>query len=191
MQVLIVLQMIGLVVAASIAGMEIESIVGSGPMVALVGFAIAAWAYRTNRPLGLAFGLGAPTLAVLCFCLIFGYELSPNQAAQPIGLLIVFAGLALVALGTLTIREIRIAERRLRARVPFQFSVRALLVLTFVCAVVFRLATVGNTGGTAVAIGAAYTAALVFIVRRFQAGSQGLQPLGLEENLVAAQAARV
>jgi hypothetical protein len=63
---------------------EIESIVASGPILALVGILICFLAYRERDRSGILLGSSAISLCVLVFLLIFLNRWSPEQATKPV-----------------------------------------------------------------------------------------------------------
>lgn len=170
MRFLIILQALGIVAAAVAAHVEIRSILVSGPVLSAGAVVLAAAAYGKQRLLGLYFALGAPTVAVLCFALIFGRQWSPAEARGPLGRLIVEAAAVLLVLGVLAFREAGGSVAGPRIRPPFQFSLRALLAATLVCAVLIRLAVEGRPGGVAAAVAGGYVAVLATLLRRFHSG---------------------
>jgi hypothetical protein len=87
-RVLIAIQILGAFAASVFAVRKIETIQYSGPVLSIVGLAIAFSSFRRNRPVGLGFGLMAPTVSVFCFSLIFGAEWSPDAARVPICLIL-------------------------------------------------------------------------------------------------------
>src|SRR4051794_35959277 len=104
MRTLIVLQSLGIVAATIAAGIKIQSILFSGPALTLLGLALAAAAFLKNRPCGLYFALGAPTVAVVSFALIYGFNWLPEDAHLPIARLIFVSAVFLVMLSCLAVR---------------------------------------------------------------------------------------
>jgi hypothetical protein len=115
------------------AGIEIESIVATGPIAAIVGLLAAipfAWVRRW--PLAAA-SLTLPLIAVLVFSLIAGNGWGPPQARRPV--MVVLLGYELLVaplwLGGL-LRIVRGAEQRPG---KLQFPLRGLMIVMLIVAV--------------------------------------------------------
>lgn len=89
---LLILYTLGILIAAIAAMVDIESIMGSGPIMSLVGIWIAFLSYRRDHPIGLFYGLAVPTVSVFCFIVINGLDWGPSDAHVPVSaFLVLFA----------------------------------------------------------------------------------------------------
>jgi len=167
--ILIVLQLIGIVSSMAAAIVEIETIVGTGPAFSLAGVLISALCYRSNTEVGFYFGLAVPTIAVLCFAAIFGFQWSPADAQVPIGCAICGFGVLAIPLGLFALLEGRSADLAKRP-VRLQFGIAVLLGLMFVVSVPLGLLRTGQQLGAAIGILVSYGVVAGFVVRRFYAG---------------------
>lgn len=172
---LIVIQVVGVLLAAGFAFDEIESIVFSGPVLSLTSLVIAAASFRACRPAGFYFGLATPTFAILCFAAICGQEWSPAEAQRPVSRCsAVFAiGLALAGIRAwIESRQERLAARTRR----LQFSIAALLWLMLFTALLlslFRISAPLQSADPQVIASmtlAVYAVAVGYVVRRFHRG---------------------
>lgn len=161
------LQMAGILTATILAIAGIRTIVLSGPLLASTGLVLAGISYAKNRPVGLYFGLGTPSVAVLCFAIIFGLQWSPDDAQVPISILLVICAAALIPAGGFAIRELRREKVEGKGNGRFQFSIKDLFVLTTLVAVVCRLAFFTTNVGLASALVVAYAALVLFVLRQF------------------------
>ncbi len=84
---LLVVQVVVIVGSLAVEWYEHESIVGSGPIFALVGLGIAVLAFRQRDPLGALFGLSAVAFAGLIVFLINYNRWGPPQGDRPITIL--------------------------------------------------------------------------------------------------------
>ncbi len=135
---LIVIQVVGVLLAAGFAFDEIESIVFSGPVLSLTSLVIAAASFRACRPAGFYFGLATPTFAILCFAVICGQEWSPAEAQRPVSRCSAVFAIGLALAGIRASIESRQEPRAARPR-RLQFSIAALLWLTLFTAVLLSL----------------------------------------------------
>ena len=167
LRTLIILQTLAVEVA-TLAGMgEVETIQYSGPVLSGMGLAIAYLSFRRNRPLGLCFGLATPTACVLCFSLISGLGWTPDDAQTPMFVILAIVALFHVGAAFCALNEVTAIQAAGRQKLPFQFSIMALLVLMFLVSVFFgSYQTFGHVG---VAIGAlfVYAVILAYLLRQF------------------------
>jgi hypothetical protein len=164
--VLTAIQLIGIVAAAIAAAIEIETIVATGPTLALVGLLISSFCYYWNLQLGFCFGLSTPTIAVVCFTSILGFSLSPQEASLPIGALIVIFSLADAPVGVVAIREIQ-RSQFCKRNAKFQFRIATLMGLMFLTAIFFGLFRIGGEAGVAIGIIIVYTTIASYAVKCF------------------------
>ena len=105
------LQMLIVVVGVGLSARQIETILGSGPVLFLVGFITAFLSYRRRFPLGIILGTSGPLFALFIFALINILDWGPDDAKQPVPLIAVvyfiFSGFAAFAL----ILQIRAREK--------------------------------------------------------------------------------
>lgn len=172
-QTLLVLQLLGVLIATGVAAWDIESIVFTGPVLFVTGLGIAAVSSLAGRPFGFYFGLAAPTVAVLCFSIICGLEWSPQEAHDPISLLLVGFCVLFTALGILALLE-RQKDGIVRRRGRFQFSIAAMLWAMVVTAIVCGCIRTDNQQRIAVSALAAYVIVVGYFVRRFHVDRRAL-----------------
>jgi hypothetical protein len=164
---LTILQTIGVEVATLLALFEIRTIVASGPLLSALGLAIAYIAFRRNRPLGLCFGLAAPTASVFCFSLIHGLDWGPDRARMPVLVILVVVALFHVAALYPVGCELAVERGDDREKVPFQFSIMSLLVLTTVVAIFFGTCKTFGLAGTAIGPLLTYGVIVAYSLRQF------------------------
>jgi hypothetical protein len=164
----------GSVLAATI---EIESIVGTGPVVSVLGLIVAASA-RRNRSLGaLLLGLSAGLLSLFVFALIAVQDWGPSDAAQPVSMILITYEMVAAPIGLFAIgRTISPAESVVGL---WQFDLRTMLGLIGLLAVALAAGRMGHNLGlkalAAVATGGllAVILALLFVGYRWWRLSDG------------------
>ena len=166
---LLIVYTLGILIAAIAAMVEIESIVGSGPIMSLVGIWIAFLSYRRDRPIGLFYGLAVPTVSVFCFIVINLMEWGPSDAHVPVSAFLVLFAWACIPACSLAIWEVR-RQRGLAQRRPVQFSIAFLLGLMFVVALGLGLAQAVGIRGFALVVILTYLATAFCVVYRFYDG---------------------
>jgi hypothetical protein len=164
---LIVVQVLGVAFATLIALGNIRTIQYSGPLLSATGLAIAFVSFRRNRPRGLYFGLAAPTASVFCFSVIAGSGWSPPEAQSPVLYILVDVVLLHFWAGYVAICEITDENHDDPQRVPFQFSIMALLVLMLLVSVSFGLYDMLGKIGAAIAAQFAYIIVVAYCLRLF------------------------
>lgn len=80
---------VGSLVSAGLACLDIETIVGSGPFMVGVSIAVLVANRRTELRRFRYQAFATIGFCVLCFLLIWGFELSPTQAQRPMACLVV------------------------------------------------------------------------------------------------------
>jgi hypothetical protein len=116
---------------------ELESIVGTGPVLTVVGL-LTAWVTRHyNSRYLLMFGLSAPAVSAFGAILIAGFHWSPPEARAPIITLLTLYALPLIpaalVAGYLILRG-TVVTIPLASRTAWQYSLRTLLLtMTAVC----------------------------------------------------------
>ncbi len=78
------LQLLVVVVGLGLAASEIESIMGSGPVLAAFGLITAIVSSWCGHKWGIVFGVSAPLFSLLVFCLIYFLNWSPSEAWLPV-----------------------------------------------------------------------------------------------------------
>lgn len=127
---------VGMVIPAFV---EIEWIMGAGPLLSIAGLVMAAVACRLQSTVVLLYGLSAPLVCALCAGLIAINSWGPEESRLPIGVIIVVYALLVVPLAWGAFRQIRQPRAEPRDMPPrdWQFSLRSLLILmTAVCVVI-------------------------------------------------------
>lgn len=76
--------------AVALAIHDIESVLGTGPMGAIIGMIVFGFAYKLAFPKGKKVGLSAPLFSSICFSLIYFLDWSQSEAYFPITTLMVF-----------------------------------------------------------------------------------------------------
>jgi hypothetical protein len=95
------LQNLSVIVGIGLAiGISIESIMGTGPVLAVLGAVTAFLSAIKGNKLGVAIGVSAPLFSLLVFCLIYYRSWSPDFARIPVlamatGYLLVIGGFSL------------------------------------------------------------------------------------------------
>ncbi|MEZ6125875.1 MAG: hypothetical protein R3C49_22335 [Planctomycetaceae bacterium] len=82
-------------IGAGLAAWEIESILGTGPVISLLGLAILVAAIRARQPVAALVGASGPGISLICWAAILMNGWGPGDAQEPIS--IVAAIYALVA----------------------------------------------------------------------------------------------
>lgn len=142
-------QLVSMLAAVVAAVIEIETIVVTGPLLSLSGLVMAGWSFYRGARLGFYFGLTAPTIAVICFAVIYGFSWGPSEAATPIASLLFVFGVGCIPLAFLALRETD-PTPVFRSATPPQFSLAALLVWTLAVSLplgFYRLGPVGAALG--------------------------------------------
>jgi hypothetical protein len=167
LRALTVLQTLAIEVAALAAMGEVDTIQYSGPMLSGVGLLIAYLSFRGNRPVGLCFGLGTPTASILCFSLICGFGWSPDDARRPMCFIVVAVAVFHVVAAFFALEELSTAQAVDRQKLPFQFSIMALLVLMLLVSVFFG--SYQSFGQVVAALGALFVYAVIvaYLLRQF------------------------
>ena len=94
-----VIQALGIAIGVVVAAMEIESIIVSGPVLSLLGLAIALNWRRSRSLATLAYGLSPSLLSLLVFALINIMEWGPREATTPVMMLLLAYEILFVPLG--------------------------------------------------------------------------------------------
>jgi hypothetical protein len=164
-KLLVILHTLGIAVATIFAAGDIETIIPSGLILGPTGILIALASFRAGCPVGFHYGLAAPTVAVICFCIIFGLKWGPSDAENPITTALVVFSLISLPLSGWGLKE----SYRQSARNPlrFQFSIASLLWAMLIVALVCGFLRMGNQLGTAVVILVAYGMIIQSSIRRF------------------------
>ncbi|MEN6449155.1 MAG: HEAT repeat domain-containing protein [Thermoguttaceae bacterium] len=165
-KILIVLYTVGIAAAAVIAVGEIESILCSGPALAITGVLIALISFRAERPIGFYYGLSAPTMTVVCFCVIFGLNWGPDTAHLPIAASLAVFSLACLPSGVFAVLET--GRKSARHSLRFQFGIAALLWAMLIVALFFSALRMDSASGAAIVIAAAYGAIMRSCVKRYR-----------------------
>ncbi len=128
-----VLAAVTMLVAALI---EIESIIGTGPALSIVGLLLAVVTWRLNSWEPIAFGVSGPLVCAVGAMLIAVNHWKPSSAERPIPILLAAYMLAATPLAIVSLRAIRrwqVIELPEQRRV-WQFSMKSLMIwMTVVC----------------------------------------------------------
>ena len=84
LQLCICLQMLVVLIGLGVACWQIESIIGTGPILSIVGIIVAVLSYRRSIRSGVLFGLSGLGLSVGVFLTIFLLHWSPDDARIPV-----------------------------------------------------------------------------------------------------------
>lgn len=128
------LQVLVTLIAAAAAAADVESIMGTGPALAVVGVALALVARPLRSWWVLTLSLSAPAICVLCAALIVTFGWGPIAAQTPISAILIGYALLAVPLAVVALRCILRwqAEQRLFV---WRYSMKSLLVLVTVVGV--------------------------------------------------------
>ena len=164
---LIVLLSLGAAAAWLAAVIDVESIVASGLLCSAAGLLLAWVSYRANRRIGLYYGLAAPTIAVVCGCVIALLEWGPHEAQLPVSVALLVVTVLYVPAAGMAIGELSKTAPSARQPIRLQFRVRALLLAMFLVAMVFGLHRLFGQRGSAVGVLAEYALFLGWVLRNF------------------------
>lgn len=104
-QRLVITQLALIAVAILAAFIGIESILVSGPVLAILG-AVTAWFSRRAR-VGIVFGLFPLAINALCAALIIGNNWGPSRAQEPVSIVVLISGIAVFPLGIATYLKLK------------------------------------------------------------------------------------
>jgi uncharacterized membrane protein len=129
-------QVLAAVVMFVAAVIEIESIMGTGPALSIIGLMLAAVTWRLNSWEPMAFGVSGPLVCAVGALLIAVNHWNPDKAAGPIPMLFAAYLLAATPLAYLSLRAIWRWQMIMlpQQRRTWQFSMKALMIwMTAVC----------------------------------------------------------
>ena len=167
LRLLLIVQFAGVAIAAIAAWIEIETIIVSGSLLSINGLLIVPLAYKRDWAGGLYLGLATSAMALFCFVLIYQLRLGPNDAQQPVSMLISwFAALYLmcgfpVALSLPSVEPARSGSPRL------QFTIAHLLLLTTGVAVPIGLGRLLGWDAVVVTMVVGYVVFVAVLLQRF------------------------
>ena len=170
---LIALQVVGVLLAALAATIDIESIMASGGPLSASGLLISLVSFRKNRPVGFHFGLAAPTLSVFCFLVIYTLRLSPTEAQVPISMLLVACALIHLVAGYLAFQELKRGDGGDGQKLRFQFSIASLLMLMVIVSVFSGLCKTAGADGAVAGGVLAYAIVVAYFRRQFYKRCEG------------------
>ena len=98
-----ILQCVTIAIGAPLACWDVESIIGSGPILLVFGLLTLAAALRAKSIAGIVFGASGPAMTLGCFVLINAMGWGPYDAQAPISSLAVVYASFFGALGVWTI----------------------------------------------------------------------------------------
>jgi hypothetical protein len=187
-------QVLSIVVAMVAASIEFRSIVVTGPILCVIGLALATATRPLRSWMAQLFALSGPLISAFCALLIAVFHLGPGDARRPI--LTIFATYILFAIpvALVSLRQIAgwPAGLALRGRYLLRFSLKSLLILmTAACVLLLPLQVVVSKlpfidFSTGFGLFAAVTAALACVVLwRFNSG-RGQPGRARDENVVDA-----
>ncbi len=84
LQLCICLQMLVVLIGLGVACWQVESIIGTGPILSIVGIIVAVLSYQRSMKGGVLFGLSGLGLCVGVFLTIFLLDWSPGDARIPV-----------------------------------------------------------------------------------------------------------
>jgi hypothetical protein len=129
-------QVLALITALIAALIGVESIVGTGPALSVIGLLLAAVTQRLGSWALIAFGLSGPLFCALCAALIAYFRWGPHEAERPIAILLGAYALAALPMAALALRAIMKCQAITlpQQRRVWQYGMKSLLVLmTAVC----------------------------------------------------------
>jgi hypothetical protein len=154
---------IGVALAAALA--EIETIVASGPLLSVLGLAIAGVSASGGLWRGMCYGVSVPVISTVCFALIHFLSWGPQEATAPVQAILGAFALASLLLGHSALWEAEATSAVLPPR-RFQFRLSALFALIFVLSPTLALYRLGSTPGTMAAL-LTYGILVSFVIYRF------------------------
>lgn len=132
--VLCVLQIVGVSGSVVAAAVDIESIIVTGPVFTLLGFAVAGgWIVSRRLPIAI-FGLSPGLVSLLLFLLIYLLRWGPHDAQFPVTLTLLGYELLIVPVGLLALYQMATSDGQV-APPRWQFNLRSLLLLTAAVAI--------------------------------------------------------
>ncbi len=150
------LQILGISIAVTVATIEIESIVASGPIFSVMGIAAAVIAWRHASSSRFVFGLSASAISVICFLAIFLQGWSPSDAARPISTLLIVYELLFLPVGFVGFYRLIATLTPVMNRPGSQFTLRSLFVAVIVASLAAAAARIAyhssQHAGTAIAV---------------------------------------
>ncbi len=158
--------LLGIAGSTIAATVEIETIVGTGPIFSLVGVATALGILKSRSPANLLFGLSVPIFSVCIFFLIFTRGWSPQQASVPVSSIILGYEAFAIPLGLWALfRTVRPATAAGNsARRPWQFNLRSLFFLILISSISLGAARSFMQFGTNLRLSIAIVACLLTAV---------------------------
>lgn len=126
------LQLLGICGSVIISVIDVESIVITGPLFTATGLVVACGWIVSRDVSTLAFGLSTGVVSLSIFLLIFSLEWSPSDAQFPVPLMLLGYEVVVVPVGLLSMYRTLVASRRDKVEHRWQFSLRSLLIVTFV-----------------------------------------------------------
>lgn len=168
------MQCLGVFAAAVAATIDIESILGSGPLLVLSSAVFTIIAFRASAIFALSLALATPSMAVLCFAIIVSQRWGPQMAHGPIAGLIwiyaIFHGLMV----PLAVLESDMIHPPRRAN-TYQFSIRFLLEVTLLVAFIAGSLRFNSPVAFALAVVVAWGYIVIRVVRAFYARSNEIE----------------
>jgi len=151
------LQLLGVSAAVVAATYDIESIVVTGPVFSILGALVALGSFASRSPFNAVLGLSAGAMSLFCLVWIASLSWSPNDAQKPVSTVLICYETLLLPLGLLAL------YRTLVPLIPslttdarrWQFSIRHLLTITSVLAVMMAAGKLGFEQGDNVRLGIA------------------------------------
>jgi hypothetical protein len=123
--------------------------------------------FRRNLPLGLGFALATPTAYVFGFSLIAGCGWSPEEAQIPMFFFLAVVAALHVIAAFFALEEVAASPGDDRQKLPFQFSIMALLMLMLLVSVFFGSYQSCGSLGAAMAALFIYAVLLTYLLRQF------------------------
>jgi hypothetical protein len=122
------------------AAIEIESIIGGGPVCSLLGVAVAIVGWKRSRSIAaVAHGLSTVGFSLLVGLGIMVFGIGPGQAQDPVSWLIFGYSLLAIPLGLAILLTVSVHEPKGGWRKLFRFKLRTMMGVTFVAAIAFAI----------------------------------------------------
>lgn len=150
-RVLCIIKILGIGVTVTAAAIEIETIMGSGPLVSSVGIGVAVGGFIYKRFSAIAFGLSGLLMSLFIFALIVTQKWGPSKAEFPVVIILLGYEMFFVPVGILARCELSMLSQERPPHARWQFSMRTMLAGVVLAAISFAVSRLAyDLGGEAI-----------------------------------------